>query len=191
MVWVQLGVLLLGAYLLGAIPNGFLLGRLRGHNLLQQGSGKTGATNTMHVLGRGPAALVFLLDLLKGALAVLLARALPWPDPQWGELAGRWGGGRGLVTALGATLLIHPLAGLVAVLGAALGFGLARDTLVGGMLGTLAGLGTIIGLAATQNVSPWVVPGGVLWTLLIMAGFQDSFRRAFGRRTDNRGHIPD
>ena len=32
MVWVQLGVLLLGAYLLGAIPNGFLLGRLRGRN---------------------------------------------------------------------------------------------------------------------------------------------------------------
>ena len=213
MVWVQLGVLLLGAYLLGAIPNGFLLGRLRGHNLLQQGSGKTGATNTMHVLGRGPAALVFLLDLLKGALAVLLARALPWPDPQWGDLAvgaaaaaaiighnwslwvrllaGRWGGGRGLVTALGATLLIHPLAGLVAVLGAALGFGLARDTLIGGMLGTLAGLGTIIVLAATQNVSPWVVPGGVLWTLLIMAGFQDSFRRVFQGRDDPHGRLPD
>jgi signal transduction histidine kinase len=87
MVWVQLGVLLLGAYLLGAIPNGFLLGRLRGRNLLQQGSGKTGATNTMHVLGRRAAALVFLLDLVKGALAVLLARALPWPDPQWRDLA--------------------------------------------------------------------------------------------------------
>ena len=106
-------------------------------------------------------------------------------------LAGRWGGGRGLVKALGAALLIHPLAGMVAVLGAALGFGLARDTLVGGMLGMLAGLGTIVVLAVTQNVSPWVVPGSVLWSLLIMAGFQDSFRRAHQRRGDNPRRLPD
>lgn len=213
MVWVQLAALLLGAYLIGAIPNGFLLGRLRGKNLLQQGSGMIGTANTMGVLGPGAAALVFLLDLVKGALAVLLARALPWPDPQWRDLAvgaaaataiaghnwslwvrllaGRWGGGRGLVTALGAALLIHPLAGLVALLGAALGFGLARDTLIGGMLGTLAGLGTIVVLAATQNVSPWVVPGAVLWTLLIMAGFHDSFRRAFQRRPGPHDGVPD
>ncbi|HET7081202.1 MAG TPA: glycerol-3-phosphate acyltransferase [Chloroflexia bacterium] len=213
MVWVQLVGLILGAYLIGAIPNGFLLGRLHGQNLLQQGSGKTGATNTMHVLGRRAAAVVFLLDLVKGALAVLLARALPWPDPQWRDLAvgaaaaaaiaghnwslwvrllaGRWGGGRGLVTALGAALLIHPLAGLVALVGAALGFGLAHDTLIGGMLGTLAGLGTIVVLAATGVVSAWVVPGAVLWALLIMAGFHDSFRRALQGRQDPHGRLPD
>jgi acyl phosphate:glycerol-3-phosphate acyltransferase len=213
MVWVQLAALLLGAYLIGAIPNGFLLGRLRGKDLLRQGSGMIGTANTMGVLGRRAAAVVFLLDLVKGALAVLLARALSWPDPQWRDLAvgaaaaaaiaghnwslwvrllaGRWGGGRGLVTALGAALLIHPLAGLVALIGAGLGFGLARDTLIGGMLGTLAGVGTIVALAATGVVSAWVVPGAVLWALLIMAGFQDSFRRAFQGRQDPHGRLPD
>ena len=213
MVWVQLAALLLGAYLIGAIPNGFLLGRLRGKNLLQQGSGMIGTANTMGVLGPGAAAVVFLLDLVKGALAVFLARALPWPDPQWHDLAvggaaaaaiaghnwslwvrllaGRWGGGRGLVTALGAALLIHPLAGLVALVGAALGFGLARDTLIGGMLGTFAGLGTIVVLATIGVVSAWVVPGAVLWALLIMVGFQDSFRQAFARRHDPHGRLPD
>jgi acyl-phosphate glycerol 3-phosphate acyltransferase len=60
--------LLAAAYLLGAIPFGYLIGRARGINLFEAGSGNIGATNAARVLGRKTGALVFLLDFLKGAL---------------------------------------------------------------------------------------------------------------------------
>ena len=68
--------LLLG-YLLGSIPSGFLAGRwCKGIDLRTIGSGSTGATNVLRNVGKGPALVVFLVDVGKGAAAVLLARAL-------------------------------------------------------------------------------------------------------------------
>jgi glycerol-3-phosphate acyltransferase PlsY len=116
------------AYLLGAVPFGMLAGRLAGGiDLRQHGSRRTGATNTMRTLGLGWAAAVFLLDIAKGAAAVLLARALyqagPPGSPEWVAAAAgvaalighNWslfigfGGGRGVATSAGGMLLISPL----------------------------------------------------------------------------------
>lgn len=70
-------LLLLTGYLLGSIPAGYLAGRwLRGIDIRQHGSGSTGATNVLRVLGKGPALVVFLIDVLKGTAAVLLAKAV-------------------------------------------------------------------------------------------------------------------
>jgi glycerol-3-phosphate acyltransferase PlsY len=59
------------AYLTGSIPTAFLVGRLRGIDIRTAGSGNSGATNALRVLGRGPAALVLAVDAAKGVLAVL------------------------------------------------------------------------------------------------------------------------
>ena len=68
--------LLLG-YLLGSIPSGYLAGRwCKGIDLRTIGSGSTGATNVLRSVGKGPALVVFLVDVAKGVAAVLLARAL-------------------------------------------------------------------------------------------------------------------
>jgi acyl-phosphate glycerol 3-phosphate acyltransferase len=71
------------AYLVGALPFGYIVGRARGVNLFTAGSGNIGATNAARVLGKSFGALVFLLDFLKGvvpvAAAVPLASALA-PD---------------------------------------------------------------------------------------------------------------
>jgi len=68
--------LLLG-YLLGSIPSGYLAGRwCKGIDLRTIGSGSTGATNVLRSVGKGPALVVFLVDVGKGAAAVLLARSL-------------------------------------------------------------------------------------------------------------------
>src|SRR5437868_2805716 len=61
------------AYLVGAIPFGYIVGRLRGVNLFTAGSGNIGATNAARVLGREFGALVFVLDFLKGAVPVAFA----------------------------------------------------------------------------------------------------------------------
>jgi len=63
--------LLIGAYLAGSVPFGLLLGKARGIDLRQHGSGNLGATNAVRVLGFKLGALCFLLDVLKGLLPVL------------------------------------------------------------------------------------------------------------------------
>jgi glycerol-3-phosphate acyltransferase PlsY len=129
---ISLGLILLAGYLLGSIPSGWLAGRwLKGIDLREQGSGSTGATNVLREVGKGPALVVFLVDVLKGAGAVLLARhLLPplglGPATDWwvvatglAALAGHswpiWLGGKGgkaVATGLGMLLGLVPLVGL-------------------------------------------------------------------------------
>lgn len=76
MPWLLIAALGAG-YLLGSIPSGWLAGHwLAGLDIRTQGSGSTGATNVLRVMGKGPALAVFLVDVLKGTAAVLLARYL-------------------------------------------------------------------------------------------------------------------
>jgi acyl phosphate:glycerol-3-phosphate acyltransferase len=68
------------AYLLGATPTGYLAGRLlRGIDIREHGSGSAGATNVLRTLGKWPALVVILVDLLKGVGAIVFARWFyPW-----------------------------------------------------------------------------------------------------------------
>ena len=110
-------LLLALGYLLGSMPNGYLAGRwLKDIDLRQCGSGSTGATNVLRNVGKGPALVVFLLDVGKGALAVLLAKSFGLND--WVQvlaglaaLAGHiwpmwlgWKGGKAVATGLGMFL---------------------------------------------------------------------------------------
>lgn len=127
MPWFELAVVVVGGYLIGAIPSGVLVGRLRGVDPRSGGSGRTGTTNAIRTLGPGLAALVAALDVGKGIAAVLLANALG-PAPWAGALAGvaavighvrsvfiGFHGGRGVATGGGAMLVLAPLAILVAI----------------------------------------------------------------------------
>ena len=110
-------LLLAIGYLLGAIPSGYLAGRwLKGIDLRDCGSGRTGATNVLRNVGKGPALVVFLIDVGKGALAVLLAKSVglnDWLQVLTGlaALAGHvwpvwlgWKGGKAVATGLGIFL---------------------------------------------------------------------------------------
>lgn len=68
--WVASAAGLVVAYLLGATPTGYLAGKLRGIDIRQHGSGSTGATNVLRTMGKWPALAVFVIDVLKGAVAV-------------------------------------------------------------------------------------------------------------------------
>jgi acyl phosphate:glycerol-3-phosphate acyltransferase len=114
-------------YLWGSIPSGYWMGKLlRGKNfdIRDYGSHKTGATNVLRTLGTAPAAIVFLVDISKGIGPTLLATLLPslygagW-GPTVAGLAALLGhcypifigfkGGRGVLTAGGAALVLSPL----------------------------------------------------------------------------------
>ena len=83
-----LTVLALG-YGLGSLPTGYILGRvLRGIDLRDHGSGSTGATNALRVLGKKPGAFVLAVDVLKGVAAVIVARQLGHSSLEASQLAG-------------------------------------------------------------------------------------------------------
>lgn len=74
----------LGAYLLGSIPNGYLVGKAQGVDLRKVGSNNIGATNALRVLGKKWGYFVFATDALKGWSAVMLAWVIGW---EWEEPA--------------------------------------------------------------------------------------------------------
>ena len=119
----------LTAYLVGAVPVGWLVARAFGvSDIRRQGSGNIGATNVLRTLGRGPAVVTLLADVLKGYLAVILGAALSGGEPGitavatvaavvgncWSVFLG-FRGGKGVATGLGALLRTVPLATLAAL----------------------------------------------------------------------------
>jgi len=127
--WSKLAIGLM-AYLLGSIPFGYLLYRLRaGQDIRSTGSGNIGATNVLRAAGRGAAAATFALDGAKGYVAVLLAHRMA-PDSAAvtalaiaSVLVGhcfpvflRFRGGKGVATGMGAFLAISPEAVLITML---------------------------------------------------------------------------
>jgi acyl phosphate:glycerol-3-phosphate acyltransferase len=67
-------IIVLGAYLLGSLPTGFLVARAKGVDIRTVGSKNMGATNVFRILGKRPGTFVLLVDILKGWGAVALAR---------------------------------------------------------------------------------------------------------------------
>ncbi|APG29063.1 acyl-phosphate glycerol 3-phosphate acyltransferase [Syntrophotalea acetylenivorans] len=125
-------LVLLTAYLIGAIPTGLLLTRMvGGGDIRNSGSGNIGATNVYRTIGRKLGALTLVGDALKGALPVLAANTLFGDNLyQVGAVSVAaflghcfpvylgFKGGKGVATALGVYLVLSPLA----VLGAFLTF---------------------------------------------------------------------
>ncbi|HEY4123279.1 MAG TPA: glycerol-3-phosphate 1-O-acyltransferase PlsY [Rhizomicrobium sp.] len=73
--WIASAVGLAIAYLFGSTPTGYLAGKLlKGVDIREHGSKSTGATNVLRTLGKWPALVVLLVDVLKGAGAIVFAR---------------------------------------------------------------------------------------------------------------------
>ncbi|RUZ71917.1 glycerol-3-phosphate acyltransferase [Mesorhizobium sp. M7A.F.Ca.US.006.01.1.1] len=78
--WIGSTVGLAIAYLFGSMPTGYLAGKLlKGIDIREHGSKSTGATNVLRVLGKWPAFVVLVVDVLKGAAAIIFASWFyPW-----------------------------------------------------------------------------------------------------------------
>ena len=125
----------LGSYLVGSIPFGYLAGKIRGIDIRTVGSGNIGATNVLRVLGKQYGYPVFLLDFLKGFAAVKISMLIAtdarqeWISPEtFAILAAiaavighsfpvwlKFHGGKGVATSAGALFSLMPLATVVAV----------------------------------------------------------------------------
>jgi len=176
MIW-QFGAFALGSYLLGSLPIGLIIGRLlKGVDIREYGSGKTGMTNTLRTLGPRAAATVFLLDILKGVIPVLIAK---WVSPDArlqvvAALAAILGhdfpiyagfrGGRGVATSMGATAAMMPLLGPFIPLIGGLVLIPYRYASLMSIVGTVVSGGIVIALALTHRV-----PEAYAWYAVIAA----------------------
>lgn len=116
------------SYLLGCFSSAYVLGKItKNIDIREYGSGNAGATNAFRVMGKKIGALTFILDILKGIVAVLIGRALLGFNG--GLLAGifvvlghnfpiflNFKGGKGVATSLGVLMMINWKIGLVCLI---------------------------------------------------------------------------
>ena len=128
-------IIAIGAYLLGSIPTGYLVGRAKGIDIRTTGSGNIGATNVFRSVGKPMGGFVLLMDTLKGYVAakwlcVWLVNLFNVPGAETCQIiAGicavlghnytcwlKFKGGKGISTSAGVFLALAPLAtGIAAV----------------------------------------------------------------------------
>lgn len=121
-------ILLIAAFVLGSIPFGIITAKVKGIDLKKVGSGNIGATNVLRSLGRWPAVITLLGDILKGTLAVAIGK-YSGVEPLYEGLIGiaailghnfsiflGFKGGKGVATSLGVLLMYTPNVALVTLI---------------------------------------------------------------------------
>ena len=185
-------LVMLTAYLLGAIPFGYLLVRLKtGSDVRASGSGNIGATNVLRTSGRLAGIATLLLDIGKGYLAVWIAGKLTHHDPVWMSIAAlavmaghaypvflRFRGGKAVASYVGAFLCLTPwsLAATLVVFVAVVAWT------------RYISLGSIVG-SATFPLAAWILVKAPLPVILasIVAGAFIIYRHGGNVRRLNAG----
>jgi glycerol-3-phosphate acyltransferase PlsY len=156
--WQLSSAVFITSYLLGSIPWGLLVAQARGIDIRQHGSGNIGATNVLRVVGKPWGIGVFILDALKGFVAVRIAIWMAQRTVGSGDyieffaiLAAaacvighsfpvwlRFNGGKGVATSAGALLGVVPIAAITIFLVWLLVFQTTRYVSLASVLAALA-----------------------------------------------------
>jgi acyl phosphate:glycerol-3-phosphate acyltransferase len=188
---------LVAAYLIGAIPVGYVIARLTGGgDIRASGSGSIGATNVLRTLGKGPAIATLVGDIVKGFVAVSVARAFD-ASPAWvaaGAVLAIVGncwpvflgfrGGKGMATGFGAFLALAPLATLPAALVFAVVVATFRYVSLGSVMAVLC---LPIGMLPLGYPRPFVA-AAVATTIIIVYRHRENVARLFKGSEPRLGH---
>ena len=195
------------AYLLGSVQPGLVVVRLaQRRDVREVGSGKTGMTNVLRTAGKRAAALVFALDVAKGALPVLAAASVSGDArveaaAATAVLVGHifpvfagFRGGRGVATGVGAAMALLPWAGVAGVAVFAPVVLLTRYVSLGSVLGAAAAAGAFVVAAVVGGV-----PAPHLWFAVVcgpliigmhrdnIARLLNGTERRIGERVEEQG----
>ncbi len=174
-------------YVLGNIQTGILVGRLSGADPRKSGSGNSGATNVLRVLGRRSAALTLVGDMLKGVIASVLGLLLAGHDGGmiaalavivghvWPVFFG-FKGGKGAATAIGSLAVLFPLYALIMVIAGVAVLLVTKMVSAGSMLGAVvfAVLAVISGIRAGNA---WQCVFAVLMAAIVCYAHRANIRR--------------
>jgi len=207
MEWILIPIGAIIGYLLGSIPTGLWVTRLYGVDIRKVGSGRTGGTNAWRAAGLKAAIPTILGDGIKGAVAVLLVRALiarffPNADATIVDLsigltggAAVWGhnwslfagfnGGAGGITAAATAMAIFPLAGGIVWITGALLIWWSRIASVGTFAVGAVSLATLL-LFAFKDIAPWPY---VIFGLMAFFGVFMALRRNRQQLKDQKERI--
>jgi glycerol-3-phosphate acyltransferase PlsY len=185
------------AYLLGSIPFGLIIGKLKsGVDIREQGSGKTGATNLMRVSGTKLGILALILDVVKAAAAVILATAIVGrgsgvlsvggTSVYWQHVAqvaaglaavaghnwpvfAKFKGGRGVTAYFGTLFALFYPAGIFGAEVLAIAAIRSRHMSLGSLLGALATWCLMLPLTVVYNLLPpiYLIYGSVVVALIV------------------------
>lgn len=175
------------AYLFGSVPFAFLLSRRRGIDLRQVGSGNIGASNVLRTSGVRIAVIAMGLDVVKGAVAVVVAQRVTGGigAPMAAGLASVFGhiypvwlrfrGGKGVATAAGVFAVLTPMALGIASAAFVLAVWITRYISVGSVVGALT-----LALVAIVTDAPGVVEiGSAIAALVILQRHRANIKRVF------------
>lgn len=181
-------LLLAGAYLIGSVPFGLILGKLFGAGDVRKvGSGNIGATNVARTAGNFAGALTLLLDAAKGALPVWAASRITEGSATWMMLAGlaafaghcfplwlKFKGGKGVATAAGIFLMLSPIAFLGSLLLFALVAAFWRYVSLASISAAAAMPLLIYFFWAPRHAPPLVITFGTLILAIVIAFKHDA-----------------
>lgn len=191
--WLWIGVIVIGiGYVLGSIPIGFLVVRwLQGVDVREIGSGRIGGTNVLRAAGWKTALAVMLMDTLKAALAVTIARWLgPGDSPVVLALTGvaavvghnyslflGFRGGAGAMSAIGGAIALWPWsAAILAPVGLTVALTTRRAS-VGSIVVALL-IPVIFATRAALGLSPWAyLAYGIPVLVLVLWALRPNIRR--------------
>lgn len=202
-------LLTLSAYLVGALPTSYLVGRAYGYDLRREGSGNLGSTNAYRILGFFPAVAVLVVDLAKGFVPV-------WLFPLWDGRSGAWAlayglaaitghvwpvytkfkGGKGVATAAGTMAALAPVAVAVAFMVWVVTVALTRTASVASLVSAAivpimarasAAPRTVISYALIIAVSVWWTHRANLARIIRREELQIDWRRGRARPRRGRG----
>lgn len=194
------------AYLLGSFPAGYLVGRLRGVNVLEWGSGRTGGTNVLRSAGVLPALATGAIDVGKGALAVWLAgRIAPQGYQALAQVLGGvavilghnhsvflgFRGGAGVGTSLGALSVIYWPAAVALLVLLLVVIAITRYASVGSLTVTTLMPIILLALALAGILAPTYVGYGLIaWAIIVYSHRSNIYRLIEGteRRIGEGGH---
>jgi acyl phosphate:glycerol-3-phosphate acyltransferase len=168
-------LILIAAYLIGAIPFGYLIVKAKtGQDVRASGSGNIGATNVLRTTGRTAGIVTLVLDIVKGFVAVWLMAYFTASDPLWTSAAAlsvmaghafpvflKFQGGKAVASFIGAFLYLTPAPLLAVVLVFVIVVGVTR----------YISLGSVIA-AGTFPFGVWLIlhPPTPVWIAALIAG---------------------
>jgi glycerol-3-phosphate acyltransferase PlsY len=182
-------ILIAFAYLLGGVPWGVVLGiSIKGIDPRKHGSGGTGATNSLRLLGAPIAISVFILDFAKGLLPVVAGRLLDLPEWAiaftavatvighcWSPFIG-FRGGKGMATGGGAAVGLLPWLVLI-LLPMILVVAITRYVSLASLGATVFGSLTVIGMAIADSFPWWWAIGITMISGLIVYQHRANIQR--------------
>ncbi len=196
----------IAAYLVGSIPFGYLAGLSRGVDIRTVGSGNIGATNVFRTLGRKLGVATFVLDLMKGLVAVGVIPAGVWmamgaegPSPLGAEMVAAvavllghafplfldFKGGKGVATGAGIAIGVAPHAALLGLVLWVVVFAATRYVSVASIAAALAvggGVWMLDNAREPRHLVPAVI---ALMALLVVVKHKSNIARLL-RGTENR-----